>query len=218
MADISADKDKIITTLRDAKEFAEHVIETIREPLVILDFDLRVIFANGSFYKIFKVSKEETEGKLLYSLGNNQWDIPELRDLLEKIIPNNYIFNDFEVKHTFNHIGKRIMHLNARRINSSRIILLAIEDVTERISYEDELKLKNKELQIALSEIKELRGILPICSFCKKIRNDKGCWEQIEVYIHNHTDADFSHSICPDCLKKNYPDMDFSKRKNQESS
>ncbi len=203
------DKDEIINTLRDAKEFAEHIIETIREPLVVLNLELRVIFANSSFYKKFNVSKEETEGELLYSLGNNQWDIPELRELLEKIIPNNMIFNDFEVQHDFNYIGKRIMHLNARRINNSKIILLAIEDVTTRITYENELKLKNKELEIALSEIKELRGILPICSFCKKIRNDKGYWEQIEVYIHNHTDADFSHSICPDCLKKNYPDFDL---------
>ena len=165
-----------------------------------------------SFYKTFNVSKQETEGKLLYNLGNNQWDIPALRELLEKIIPNNMIFNDFVVQHDFNYIGKRIMHLNARKINNSKIILLAIEDVTERIKYENELKLKNKELQIALSEIKELRGILPICSFCKKVRNDTGYWEQIEVYIHNHTDADFSHSICPECLKKNYPDFDFIKK------
>lgn len=200
-----------IHTIRDAKNFAEHIIGTIRESLIILDFDLRVIFANDSFYKMFQVSKVETEAMLLYNLGNNQWDIPELKELLEKIIPNNSIFNDFEVKHNFKSIGLRIMHLNARRINDSRIILLAIEDVTERINYENELKSKNKELEKALSEIKELRGILPICSFCKKIRNDKGYWEQIEVYIHNHTDADFSHSICPECLRKNYPDFDLKK-------
>jgi len=200
-------KDKTISVLSDAKDFAEHIVETIREPLIVLNYELRVIFANSSFYKIFNVLQNETEGEMLYSLGNNQWDIPELRDLLEKIIPNNSIFNDFEVRHNFDHIGERIMHLNARRINSSQIILLAIEDVTERIKYENDLILKNKELQIALLEIKELRGILPICSFCKKIRNDKGYWEQIEVYIHNHTDADFSHSICPECLEKNYPEL-----------
>ncbi len=207
------DKDNTIISLRDAKEFAEHIIETIREPLLVLDFELRVIFANSSFFKVFNVSKNETIGKLLYHLGNNQWDIPELKELLEKIIPNNIIFNDFVVQHDFNYLGKRIMYLNARKITNSKIILLAIEDVTERVNYENELKVKNMELQIALSEIKELRGILPICSFCKKIRNDKGYWEQIEVYIHNHTDADFSHSICPECLKKNYPDFDFTKNK-----
>ncbi|MBP7902342.1 MAG: hypothetical protein KA015_05955 [Spirochaetes bacterium] len=207
MENISASQDEIISSLRDAKNFAEHIVETIREPLLVLSFDLKVIFANNSFYNTFKVIKEETEGKLLYSLGNNQWDIPELKNLLENIIPNNSIFNDYEVRHNFNHIGERIMHLNARRINSGKIILLAIEDVTERIKYENELQFKNKELQIALSEIKELRGILPICSFCKKIRNDKGYWEQIEVYIHDHTDADFSHSICPECFKKNYPEF-----------
>ena len=209
----SDDEDRIINTIKDTKDLADNVIETVREPLVVLNFELRVIFANNSFYKTFNVSKEETEGKLLYSLGNNQWDIPELRNLLEKIIPNNSIFNDFEVQHDFDYIGKKIMHLNARRINHSKIILLAIEDVTLRVNYENELKLKNHELEAALSEIKELRGILPICSFCKKIRNDKGYWEQIEVYIHNHADVDFSHSVCPECLKENYPDVDFQKNR-----
>ena len=64
-------------------------------------------------------------------------------------------------------------------------------------------------LEKALGEVKTLRGILPICSFCKKIRDDKGYWDQVEVYVRNHTDVDFSHSICPDCVKKHYPDLDI---------
>jgi PAS domain-containing protein len=120
--------------VRDALEFAENIINSVREPLVILDGDLRVVSASNSFYEFFKVKPEETEKQLIYDLGNRQWDIPKLRGLLEEIIPNNAAFYDFEVKHDFPDMGERIMMLNAKRIpgppEKPRIILLAIEDIT----------------------------------------------------------------------------------------
>lgn len=77
------------------------------------------------------------------------------------------------------------------------------------IEMQDKIQLQVKELQQAIKQIQTLHGILPICSFCKKIRDDTGYWEQVEVYVRNHSDADFSHSICPNCLKENYPEIDI---------
>jgi two-component system CheB/CheR fusion protein len=119
-----------------ARDYAESIVETVREPLVILDADLRVILANRSFYQTFQVEPEETEGQLLYDLGDRQWDIPKLRKLLEEILPQHTVFNDYEVEHDFPDIGRRTMLLNAREVRRAegeeRLILLAIEDTTER--------------------------------------------------------------------------------------
>jgi diguanylate cyclase (GGDEF)-like protein/PAS domain S-box-containing protein len=121
-------------------EYFKDIVATIREPLVILDKDLRLLSVNRSFYKLFKVKPKETVGNLIYDLGNRQWDIPALRTLLETILPQKAVFNDYEVEHDFPSIGKRILLLNARRIpgppKEALWILLAFEDVTERIRLE----------------------------------------------------------------------------------
>ena len=119
----------------------EDIVETIREPLLVLDSDLKVILANESFINSFKVTPEETLSNLIYDLGNKQWDIPKLRELLENILPQQTSFDNYEVEHDFATIGRRIMLLNARQIERAwgkeRIILLAIEDITERRQLED---------------------------------------------------------------------------------
>ena len=129
------DKQRIQTYI----EVFDNILGSIREPLVLLDSDLKVVKANGSFYRTFKVKPDETEGILIYEIGNRQWNIPKLRELLEDILPKNSVFNDFEVEHNFETIGRKIMHLNARRIyrksNQTQLILLAIEDVTDREYY-----------------------------------------------------------------------------------
>lgn len=192
-------------------EYTQNIIDTVRESLLVLDAQMKVVSANRSFYNTFKVNIDNTEGQSLLELGNNQWNIPQLIELLNKVIYQNFVFCDFLVEHNFLDIGKKIMNLNARQIKQKEdkltIILLAIEDITDKIHAERLLKKKNKALEKALSEIKTLKGIVPICSFCKKIRNDKGYWEQVEVYVRNHSQADFSHSICPECYKKNYPGL-----------
>ncbi|MHB8987453.1 MAG: diguanylate cyclase domain-containing protein [Desulfobulbia bacterium] len=133
-------------------EFAESIINTVREPLVVLDQDLRVVSASRSFYKVFKVKPEETVGQLIYDLGNKQWDIPKLRELLETILPQKTTFDDYEVEHVFSAIGRRIMLLNARQIKrgkgEERIILLAIEDITARKKIEAGLEKTRKKLAI----------------------------------------------------------------------
>lgn len=137
---------------KESQEYSESIINTVREPLIVLDQDLRVVTASRSFYSYFKVNPEETVGQLIYDLGNKQWDIPKLRELLETILPLQTTFDNYEVEHDFATIGRRIMLLNARQINRAlgkdRIILLAIEDITERKEIEMGLEKARKELEI----------------------------------------------------------------------
>ena len=137
----------------EAREYAESIINTVRESLIALDQDLRVISVSRSFYEFFKVKPEETVGQLIYDLGNKQWDIPKLRELLETILPQETTFDNYEVEHDFATIGRRIMLLNARQIQrvfgKERIILLAIEDITERRDIELGLEKVRKELEVA---------------------------------------------------------------------
>jgi len=327
------DRKRAEETIVQAQKHVESIVETIREPLLVLTADLKVISANQSFYQTFKVTSEETEGRFIYSIGNHQWDIPALRKLLEEIIPQNTHFNNFDVSQEFSVIGRRMMLLNARRIyregKGTEMILLAIEDITERRRAEETLKtsetryrrlfetaqdgilildgetgkisdvnpflvemlgysheeflgkrlweigafkdrkaskaafseLQSKgyvryddlpletqdgrpmavefvsnvylvnhrnviqcnirditfrkrieeerrklihDLQDALVKIKRLRGLLPICASCKKIRDDKGYWNELEAYISEHSEAEITHGFCPDCMKKLY--------------
>jgi two-component system CheB/CheR fusion protein len=133
--DITAQKKAEQTALR-AQTYAESIIETLRGPLLVLDAELHVVSANGAFYDTFMVAPEETEGQILYNLGGGQWDIPRLRELLDSVLPSDASFEDFEVRHDFAHIGRKVMLLNARCIRGKsgepELILVAIEDVTER--------------------------------------------------------------------------------------
>ena len=132
-------------------DFAEAIVETVREPLIILNQNLQVLKANKTFYETFQTAREETEGRLVYDLGNEQWNIPKLRELLENILPAHSTFRDFEVTHEFEHVGRKVMLLNASEIFNpnaqARAILLAIEDVTDRKQAEEALQATNAELQ-----------------------------------------------------------------------
>jgi two-component sensor histidine kinase/PAS domain-containing protein len=119
------------TEFEVTKEYSDKLVDALRHPFLVLDWDLRVKNANRAFYTTFKVEPSATEGRFVYELGNGQWNIPRLRDLLEEILPRNLAFDDFEVEHDFENIGYCIMVLNARRINHLKLILLVIEDVTE---------------------------------------------------------------------------------------
>jgi two-component system CheB/CheR fusion protein len=137
---------------------AQAIVETVREPLLVLNEDLRIRSANHSFYRTFDASPDETVGRPLYELGDHQWDIPRLRDLLEHILPQDDQFRDFEVKHDFPNIGRRTMLLNARRLRrdgGAELILLAIEDITRRKHLERSLAVKavrERELNEALRQ------------------------------------------------------------------
>jgi len=137
-----AAQQKRATLIQSARLHAETIIDTVREPLIVLDGDLRVQRANYSFYQVFRITKEETEGRFLYDLGNGQWNIPHLRERLKRIIPQHVEFNDVEIEQEFPAIGRRTILLSARKLyrpgNNTEHILLAIEDLTERKRVEEE--------------------------------------------------------------------------------
>src|SRR5438445_6020862 len=142
--------------LDQIEAYAQDVVDTVREPLLILDSSLRVHSANRAFYQTFHVSSEETENRLIYELGNGQWDIPDLRTLLEDVVPKSSVFNDFELEHTFPVIGRRVMLLNARKLQAGHhgeLLVLAMEDVTERRRVEEEVA-KAKEAAEAANRAK----------------------------------------------------------------
>src|SRR5256714_8676750 len=122
--------------------YSQDIVDTVREPLLVLDRDLCVNSANRAFYQTFHVTPEETESHLIYELGNGQWDIPDLRKLLEDVVPKSSVFNDFELEHTFPVIGRRVMLLNARKLQAGQhgeLLVLAMEDVTARKRAEEAL-------------------------------------------------------------------------------
>jgi PAS domain-containing protein len=140
--------------------YIKTVVDVVRQPILILDGNFRVVAANESFYKTFKVKLKDTEGHIVYDLGNGQWDIPELRKLLEDILPKHVFFNGFQVAHEFPVIGRKVMILNARQIHVtddatprvfSDIILLAMEDVTDMTLVAESLSGHAKEIEAKLT-------------------------------------------------------------------
>ena len=121
--------------MQEARDFAHSIIATIREPLLVLDGELRIVSASRSFYETFPAAPAETEGRLLYEIGRRQWDIPALRRLLEEILPKDRQFDNFRVEHDFPAVGHKVFLLNARRITSQEhhrsLILLAMEDISQ---------------------------------------------------------------------------------------
>lgn len=128
-----------IMTSSTGDPLADSIIDTLRDPIIVLDVNLRVILASFEFYRTFQVEQDQTVGQRIYDLGNRQWDIPRLRTLLEQILPEKTSFRDFEVEHVFEHIGRKIMLLNARKIRheTKELILLVIEDITDRKNAEE---------------------------------------------------------------------------------
>ena len=148
---------KQFTNVEDARALAQAIVDTVREPVLVFDKDLRVIAASRSFYSVFKVSPQDTQGRRLYELGDGQWDIPKLRLLLEKIIPEQGVMEDYEVEHEFPGIGHRTMRLNARQVfyegGADTTILLGIEDVTGQRASEREKEDLLREKDVLLQEM-----------------------------------------------------------------
>ena len=177
----------------------DRILDSIREPLVVLDPDLKVIKANPSFYRTFNVDPEQTEGVLIYNLGNRQWNIPKLIELLEEILPQNTTFNDFEVEHHFETVGRKIMHLNARRIYTeggrTQLILLAIEDVTERELYrknlEQMVEVRTADLKIAQQEAENSKHVAETA--LDEIKRLKDQLEAERAYLQEEIKLEFNH-------------------------
>lgn len=147
----------------NSSQYAQSIIDTIREPLIVLDQDLRVISASRCFYQTFNLNKAQTEGAYFFELNNGQWNIPTLRDLLTRILPHQNVMDGFEVSHDFHSIGNKTMLLNARRLirqsGQKELILLAMEDITDRKRAEDILKDESRRKNEFLASLAhELRG------------------------------------------------------------
>ncbi|QCI63371.1 sensor histidine kinase [Phreatobacter stygius] len=142
-ASLAAPIDQSLVEIDEGRALAQAIVDTIREPLLVLDRDLRVVLASRSFYKIFRVNRQDVQGRPVHALGDGQWDIPELRALLDSIIRQHTVMEAYEVTRDFSAIGRRTMLLNARKLfyrdNTHTTILLAFEDVTERRAAEREM-------------------------------------------------------------------------------
>jgi PAS domain S-box-containing protein len=136
--------------------FAQSIVETVRHPLLVLDRNLRVHTGNAAFYRTFGVAQAETEGRLVYELGGGQWDIPWLRGVLDAVTRDGSSFQDFEVEHDFPHVGVKVMVLDAHRVaddaDGTPMVLLAIEDVTDRVRVREELHRLNRGLEDRVAE------------------------------------------------------------------
>jgi two-component sensor histidine kinase len=140
--------------VEDACALAQAMVDTVREPLIVLDKELRVVAASRSFYETFSADPDDTQGKHFYELGDGEWDIPKLRLLLEKVIPDQGAMDEYEVEHDFLRIGRRVMVLNARIVRYEKAhtnILLGIEDVTveRNLEHEKDELLRQKEVLLA---------------------------------------------------------------------
>jgi PAS domain S-box-containing protein len=167
----------MVITENKSQEYSESIVNTVREPLIVLDKDLRVVTASRSFYEVFNVKAKDTVGQLIYDLGNKQWNIPGLRKLLETILPQQATFDDYEVEHDFPGIGKRTMLLNARRIPNPpeklKVILLAIEDITKRKTMEE------SDHSLAAIVNTSIEGIIG-----KTLQGDVVSWNERPKYFH----------------------------------
>lgn len=166
--EIISELDVTNAELTITRDYADAIIRTVRGPLLVLNKDLRIISANEAFYNAFKVAPNDTENRLLYDLGNRQWNIPKLRILLEEILPEKNTIEDFVVEHDFTDIGQKTMLLNARTLqqgpDKTSLILLAIEDITERKQLEQQkdefVSIASHELKTPITSVKAYTQIL----------------------------------------------------------
>lgn len=173
---------------QEGREFAEALIDSIHESLLVLNTDLRVQTVNQTFYRVFRMSEAETKDRLIYELGDGQWDIPELRQLLEEILPQNKTVEDYEVIHDFEQLGVRTMLLNARRLDHQQLILLAIEDVSEWRQAKEDLRALNKTLEGRIQQrTREVQGLaseLTLAESRERSRIAQNLHDELQQQLH----------------------------------
>ena len=178
------------TDVAEACAVAQCIVDTVREPVLVLDKGLRVIAASRSFYSKFKVSPEDTQGRLLYALGDGQWNIPKLRVLMEQIIPEHGVMEGYEVEHHFSELGHRTMCLNARRAfyegGGPETIVLGLEDVTTRRRLEREKDELLRKKDVLLAEIQHrIANSLQIIASIILLKARTVNSEETRVHLHD---------------------------------
>jgi len=206
---------KDITERKQAEELLKDeisqrriLVEQSRDGIVVLDQNGKVYEANQQYAHMLGYSMEEVQQLHVWD-----WDTQFTKEqLLEMIEAIDDTGDHFETHHRRKDgtLCEVEISTNGAVYRGQKLIFCVCRDITKRKRAEKEREKLIKDLQEALAEIKTLRGILPLCSYCKKIRDDKGFWEQVDVYIHKHSQADISHSICPECMKEHFPDIDIT--------
>ncbi|OQX06440.1 MAG: Fis family transcriptional regulator, partial [Desulfobulbaceae bacterium A2] len=184
---------------KQSVELFDNIIGSIREPLLVLDHDLRVISANHSFYQIFRIKPSEAEGVLIFNINNSQWNITELKKLLQNILKENTEFHELHIENDFASIGRKILHINARKIytksNKTYFILLAIEDVTEQEDYKNKLeemvRQRTSELIAARTEANDGKDKAEIALI--EIQQLKNQLEAERAYLQEEIKLEFNH-------------------------
>ena len=204
LEEIELELKKTEMLLNDEINWRRLLIEESRDAIVILDQNAKVYEANSQFADMLGYTRKE-----LYQLHAWDWDAQLNKEqILELAKTVDDVGHHFETQHRRKD-GKLIdveLSNNGAVYRGKKLIFCVCRDISDRKKAEKEREELIKRLRESLVEIKTLRGILPLCSFCKKIRNDKGYWEQVDIYISKHFEADISHGICPECLKEHYPD------------
>ena len=198
------DRRRVEELLKDEISWRRMLVEQSRDAIVVLDQNCKVYEANKRYADMLGYSMEE-----VYQLYVWDWDFQFTKEQLKEMIRTVDDSGDhFETQHRRKDgtIIDLELSTNGAIYRGQKLIFCVCRDITERKQAETERERLILELQEALSRIKVLSGLLPTCSFCKKIRNDKGEWEQIETYIRDRSEADFSHSVCPECMEKRYPE------------
>jgi hypothetical protein len=175
------------------------IFDSLDKSAIVLDKHLQIISANYSFYSEFQTDPARTLGYSIHRSRRSQWEIPDLGKRFDDL-PEQTNIHKFEAVCYFSDRSRKTMLIKICRIpqeDNGPIFLVTFKDITKQK--------KAEELLIAQNRINQLGGMLPICSCCKKIRDDKGYWSQIETYLREHSDAEFSHGICPGCAKEFYP-------------
>lgn len=198
-----------IEQLRNTQDRYRTLLDQSSDAIFSFNKDGQYLYVNQQFAKSVSDKKPE------YIIGKRIWDIFSKEEADKRFAVVKSVFQNGKTKNIEVRVpmtdGDKYYLTTVKPIldeqDNVSIVICISKEITERKHIEDERENLIKELQIALSEIKTLRGILPICSFCKKIRDDKGYWSQVEVYVKEHTEADFSHSYCPECAKTHYPDF-----------
>lgn len=195
---------KVEVLLKDEIYWRRLLVEESRDGIVVIDQNIKVFEANKKFADMLGYSMEE-----IHQLHVWDWDTEftkeELHQMSQTVLE---VGHHFETRHRRKDGTLIDIELSSNGIayRGKKLILSVCRDITANKKATKEREELIQELKKAATEIKILRGILPLCSFCKKIRDDKGYWQQVDTYIDKHTEADISHSICPDCMKQHYPE------------
>jgi PAS domain S-box-containing protein len=198
--------------LRKERDLFQRYLSLVEAIIVTLDPNGTITMLNRKGCELLGYKEEEILGENWFEKCLPQPEGGDVYSLFKETMNGNLVAMEYFENEIFTKDGqKRLIawHNNYFRDANGQIVgtISAGEDITERKQAEKERENLITKLEAALSEIKTLRGIIPICSYCKNIRNDKDSWDQLETYISTHSDAKFSHSICPECVKKHHPEM-----------